>query len=307
MSNANEGKLLVTGASGHLGRRVLAHLLDTVGVAPSRVVAVTRNPAKLADGTARGIEVRAGDFDDPASLAAAFQGVERLLLISTDTLDRPGARLAQHKAAVAAAKAAGVKHILYTSIPNAGEIPVPFAPDHAGTEQAIKASGLGWTLLRNALYFDNLAMSLPGVLATGKWFSSAADGRIANVSREDCARAAAAALASPSTANAVYDITGPAALVTSEIVATVSEVFGKPIEYVPVSDEQLTQGMVAAGVPEPFARILVSFDATTRAGFFATVSDAVETLTGRKPETLRQFLVANKEALLAAAGAGVHG
>jgi NAD(P)H dehydrogenase (quinone) len=301
MSNLSDGKLLVTGASGHLGRRVLAHLLDTVGVAPSRVVAVTRTPAKLADVAARGVDVRAGDFDDPASLAKAFEGVERLLLISTDTLDRPGARLAQHRAAVAAAKAAGVTHILYTSIPKADDIPVPFAPDHAGTEQAIKASGLGWTILRNALYFDNLAFTLPAALASGKWYSSAADGRIANVSREDCARAAAAALASPSTANAVYDITGPAALAISEIVATVSEVLGKPIELVQVTDEQLTQGLVAAGVPEPFARILVSFDTTTRSGLFATVTDAVETLAGRKPETLRHFLVANKEALLAGA------
>jgi NAD(P)H dehydrogenase (quinone) len=301
MSNSSDGKLLVTGASGHLGRRVLAHLLDTVGVAPSRVVAVTRTPAKLADVAARGVDVRAGDFDDPASLAKAFEGVERLLLISTDTLDRPGARLAQHRAAVAAAKAAGVTHILYTSIPKADDIPVPFAPDHAGTEQAIKASGLGWTILRNALYFDNLAFTLPAALASGKWYSSAADGRIANVSREDCARAAAAALASPSTANAVYDITGPAALAISEIVATVSEVLGKPIELVQVTDEQLTQGLVAAGVPEPFARILVSFDTTTRSGLFATVTDAVETLAGRKPETLRHFLVANKEALLAGA------
>jgi NAD(P)H dehydrogenase (quinone) len=298
--------LLVTGASGQLGRRVLANLLDTVGVAPSRVVAVTRDPSKLADLAARGVDVRRGDFNDAASLEAAFKGVERLLLISTDTLDRPGARLAQHRTAVAAAKSAGVTHIVYTSIPKADEIPVTFAPDHAGTEQALIASGLGWTILRNALYFDNFAFSLPSVLATGKWFTSAADGRIVNVSREDCARAAAYALAVPPKGNAIHDITGPAALTTSEIAATVSEVLGKPIDLVQVSDADLTQGMMAAGLPEFLARAFVSFDTTTRLGLFATVSDSVEQLTGRKPESLRQFLIANKDALLAPALAGAH-
>lgn len=308
MSNENQdaGLLLVTGASGQLGRRVLAHLLDTVRVAPSRIVAVTRTPAKLADLTARGVDVRQGDFDDPASLGAAFKGVQRLLLISTDTLDRPGARLAQHRTAVAAAKAAGVRHVVYTSIPKADEIPVPFAPDHAGTEEALAASGLGWTILRNALYYDNLAFSLPSVLATGKWFTSASDGRISNVSREDCARAAAYALAAASNANATYDITGPAALTTAEIAATVSEVLGKPIELAQLSDEDLTKGLVAAGLPDFLAKAFVSFDTTTRLGLFAPVSDAVEKLTGQKPETLRQFLVANKDSFLSAALAGAH-
>ncbi|MDQ8698550.1 SDR family oxidoreductase [Hyphomicrobium sp. LHD-15] len=308
MSNETQdaGLLLVTGASGQLGRRVLAHLLDTVRVAPSRIVAVTRTPAKLADLTARGVDVRQGDFDDPASLGAAFKGVQRLLLISTDTLDRPGARLAQHRAAIAAAKSAGVRHVVYTSIPKADEIPVPFAPDHAGTEEALAASGLGWTILRNALYFDNLAFSLPSVLATGKWFTSAGDGRIANVSREDCARAAAYALAAASNANATYDITGPAALTTAEIAATVSEGLGKPIELVQLSDADLTKGLVAAGLPEFLALAFVSFDTTTRLGLFAGVSDAVEKLTGQKPETLQQFLVANKDSLLSAALAGAH-
>jgi NAD(P)H dehydrogenase (quinone) len=306
MSIDDSGLLLVTGASGQLGRRVLAHLLDAGGVAPSRLVAVTRNPAKLADLAARGVAVRPGDFDDPASLGAAFKDADRLLLISTDTLDRPGARLAQHGAAVAAAKAAGVQHIVYTSIPKADEIPVPFAPDHAGTEQIIARSGLGWTILRNALYFDNLAFSLPAMLATGKWYSSAEDGRIANVSREDCALAAAFALAAPQPASTIFDITGPAALTTAEIAATVSEVFGKQIDVVRVSDDDLAKGMVAAGVPEPMARIFVSFDTTTRLGLFAPVSGSVEKLTGRKPESLKDFLFANKQALLSAALAGSH-
>ena len=149
------------------------------------------------------------------SLLNAFSGVDRLLLISTDALDRPGRRLAQHRAAVAAAVKAGVKHVVYTSMPN----PEPgsrviFAPDHYGTEQALKESGLSWTILRNAWYAENLAFTLPAALATGKWITSAGEGRIPHIARDDCAEAAAAALASPSTDNARYDITGPEALTT---------------------------------------------------------------------------------------------
>lgn len=303
MTSEINGVLLVTGASGQLGRRVLAHLLDTLKVAPSRLIAVTRNPAKLAGLASRGVEVRAGDFEDAASLASAFKGADRMLLISTDTLDRPGARLAQHRAAIAAAKAAGVKHVVYTSMPNPAGSPVLFAPDHRDTEAALTTSGLGWTILRNAWYFENLGLSLPSVFATGKWFTSAGDGRAAYLSRDDCARAAAYALVTPAPGT-IYDITGPAALTTAEIAATVSSVVGKPIEVVHVSDDDLVRGMIAGGLPEPIALVFASFDTATRVGNFATVSDAVEKLTGRPPEALRAFLTTSGKAILPAS-AGV--
>lgn len=303
-SNPSTDRLLVTGASGHLGRRVLAHLLDTLRIDPARLIAVTRDPAKLAGLSPRGVEVRRGDFEDPPSLASAFAGASRLLLISTDTLDRPGARLAQHRSAIAAAKAAGVKHIVYTSMPDPADSPIPFAPDHRQTEETLAASGLGWTVLRNAWYFENLAMSLPGVLATGKWVTSAGNGRIANLSRDDCARAAASALASSSAASTVYDITGPAALTTAEIAATVSDVLGRPIELVHVSDEALVAGMVAAGLSEPMARIWASFDTATRFGKFAKVTGDVEKLTGKRPQAFRDFLAENKSLFLPAPAVG---
>ncbi|SON53800.1 Quinone oxidoreductase 2 [Hartmannibacter diazotrophicus] len=293
--------LLVTGASGHLGRRVIAHLLESNGVAPGRIVAATRDPAKLSDLAAKGIKVVAADFEDAASLSAAFAGVGRLLLISTDALDKPGRRLAQHEAAVAAAKAAGVKHIVYTSMPNPDDSLIPFAPDHLGTEQAIKASGLSYTLLRNSWYMDNMFLPLPPVLASGQWFTSAGEGRIANVSREDCARAAATALASSDTTARTYDITGPESLTVSEIAAIVSEVFERPIAVVQVSDEQLTQGMIAAGVPDFMAPLWTSFDANTREGKMNIQTDAVEELTGTAPMTLKAFLAANKAAFAKAA------
>jgi len=189
---ANQPTLLVTGASGHLGRRAAEILLETKA---GKVIAGTRDPSKIADLAAKGAEIRKVDFDDPA-LADAFKGVDRLLLISTDALDTPGKRLKQHKAAIEDAKKAGVKHIVYTSMPKPEPgSPIPFAPDHYGTEQALAESGIGWTVLRNSWYQENLFHSLPQVLASGKWFSAAGDGKVAHVSREDAAYAAAAALA----------------------------------------------------------------------------------------------------------------
>jgi len=289
--------LLVTGAAGHLGQRVIAHLIGTQNIPAARIVVTTRDPAKLASLAAKGIEVRKADFDDSASLAAAFAGVDRMLLISTDALDRPGRRLAQHQAAIAAAKKAGVKHVVYTSMPNPDDSLVTFAPDHLGTEQALAASGLGWTILRNSWYMENLLMILPGALAGGKWLTASGNGKIAHVTRDDCARAAAAALASDSAVNARYDITGPQKLTTAEIAALAGEVLAKTIEVVQITDEQLGENLAAHGIPAAYVPTYVSFDANTRAGKFDLLSNAVEKLTGKPPQTLRDFLIANKAAL----------
>ncbi|RWB60470.1 SDR family oxidoreductase [Mesorhizobium sp.] len=292
--------LLVTGASGHLGRAVINHLLDAQKVAPANIVATTRNPENLADLAALGVVVRAADFDDPASLENAFKGADRVLIVSTGELDlRSDRRLRQHQAAVAAAKAAGVSHLLYTSMPNPEPIsPVLFAGDHYGTEQAIKASGIPHTIFRNGWYQENLFLALPHAISSGKWYSSAADGRIAHGARDDMAAAIAAGLASGSKESQIYTLTGPQAYTTKEIAALVSEVTGKPLEVIQVPDEALTEGVKAAGLPEDFARIIVSFDANTRSGRIGMVTDTVETLSGRKPQTLKQFLEANKAALL---------
>ncbi|RWM04029.1 MAG: SDR family oxidoreductase [Mesorhizobium sp.] len=292
--------LLVTGASGHLGRAVINHLLGAQKVAPANIVATTRNPENLADLAARGITVRAADFDDQASLEKAFTGADRVLIISTGELDlKSDRRLRQHQAAVAAAKAAGVSHLLYTSMPNPEPVsPVLFAGDHYGTEQAIKASGIPYTVFRNGWYQENLFLALPHAIASGKWYTSAADGRIAHGARDDMAAAIAAGLASGSKESQIYTLTGPQAYTTNEIAALVSEVTGKPLEVIQVPDEALTEGVKAAGIPEDFARIIVSFDANTRSGRIGMVTDTVETLSGRKPQTLKQFLEANKAALL---------
>jgi NAD(P)H dehydrogenase (quinone) len=290
--------LLVTGASGHFGRRVIDYLLNTLDVAPERVVATTRKPENLADLSERGVEVRAADFDDADTLTAAFSGTDRALLISTDVLDRPGHRLAQHRAAVTAAQAAGLQHVVYTSMPKPENSPLLFAPDHAGTEQALEQSALpGWTVLRNHWYFENLFMSMPGVLASGQWFSAAGNGRIAHIARDDLARAAATTLASGGDGKNVYTLSGARAFTTEEIAQHVSAATGTPIQVVHVPLDALVQGMVEAGLPEPMARIFASFDSNTAAGGVAEVTNDYQRITGREPLAFDAWRQANAAAL----------
>jgi NAD(P)H dehydrogenase (quinone) len=292
-------KLLVTGASGHLGRLVLDALLAQ-GVAADRIIATTRDIFKLADYAARGVEVRKADFNDPASLQQAFRGAQRLALISTDSVDDKGTRRKQQADAVAAAKAVGVSHIIYTSMPDPTvDAKVIFAADHRLTEEAIKASGLGYSILRNSWYQENLFMNLPQVLASGHWYTSAGDGRIAHVARADCAAAIASALASGANESRIYTLTGPESRTTDEIAALASEITSRPIEVIHLNDEQLAGGMKAAGVPDFIIPTLISFEAAARAGQLSAQTADVEALTGNKPIRLRAFLEANKAALLA--------
>jgi NAD(P)H dehydrogenase (quinone) len=289
--------LLVTGASGHLGHRVAELLLDA---GHDRVAVATRTPDKVADLAARGADVRRADFEDPASLTAAFAGVERLLLVSTDALDRPGRRLAQHRAAVAAARAAGVRHVVYTSLPNPGpESPVSIAPDHHGTEVALAESGLDYTALRNNLYTDLFLHTLPRAVATGQLIAAAGAGTTAYVTREDCARAAAAVLASTSSGRRAIDVTGPESLGLADIARIAGEVAGRPVAYIPVAPDDLRAGMIGAGLPGPIADLYVSFDVAISRGFLSQVSATVQELTGRAPTPVASYLAAHRAALLA--------
>jgi NAD(P)H dehydrogenase (quinone) len=290
-------KLLVTGAAGQLGRAVLHHLLETSKVAAGDVIAASRNTDKLADIAALGVAIRKADFDDEAGLMTAFAGVDRVLIISTDELATPGGRLKQHKAAVAAAAKAGVKHILYTSMPNPDKSLVSFAPDHLGTEEAIKSTGIPYTILRNAWYDDNYLMSMPHNLQTGNWYTAMGAGKVSNISRDDCARAAAAALANPPGGNKTLTLTGSESLNAEEIAALVSKAAGKTLNVVQVTDEQLAGGMTSAGLPDFVVKMLVSADANIRAGNFDLVTDDYETLTGAKPQSLDAYLAGQKAAL----------
>ena len=290
--------LLVTGASGQLGRLVLDALLASGKVAPESIVATTRDTAKLADYAQKGVTVRAADFDDPASLDAAFAGAGKVLILSTDALDKPGRRLAQHKAAVAAAKKAGAKHILYTSMPQPDDSSVTFAPDHLGTEEAIKATGIPYTILRDGWYAENLFMSLPHALQTGSWYTASGNGRLAHITRADTAAAIAGALLSAGNESRTYTLTGTKSHTADEIAAIVSAATGKPLKVVHVTDAQLAEGLKAAGLPEGFIPTVVSFDANTREGKIAMVTDDAEKLSGRKPTSFEDFVAASKAAFL---------
>ena len=287
--------LLVSGASGHFGQRVLHHLIETLSVRANRIIAASRKPDALSQWKAKGVETRTVDFEAIKSLAAAFEGANRVLLISTDAVDRPGRRLAQHTAAVEAAANAGVQHVVYTSMPKPQNSPAMIAPDHEGTEAAIAASSLpGWTVLRNNWYFENLLRSLPQVLASGRWYTAAGDGRIAHIARDDLARAAAVALADTTGGKRTLTLSGAKAYTTDEIAALVSQTVDKAIEVIHVPLEGLVQGMVGAGLPEAVARFIASLDANTAAGGLADVTGDFTALTGDDPLPFKLWLKANK-------------
>jgi NAD(P)H dehydrogenase (quinone) len=288
--------LLVTGAAGHLCRRVLDLLLAAKA---GPIIATTRKPEALADYAAKGVEVRQADFENEAGLAAAFRGAARALLISTDALDRPGRRLAQHLTALRAMAQAGIKHVVYTSFvnPHPGT-KVLISGDHRETEAALAKSSLDFTILRNNVYTDMMLMSLPQAVATGQLFDARGNGAAGFVTREDCARTAAAALAQSTTGRRTLDVTGPAALTSDQVAAIASEVTGRPVTHVSIPPEALKDGMVKHGLPAPVADLLVSFDLANQQGDFAVVSDTVQKLTGQAPQSVRDFLTANRAALL---------
>ena len=172
----NRARILVAGAGGQLGKRVV-ELLHGQGY--NNLIAASRNPSNLGHFPDTGIQIRRADFNDPASLLTAFKDIDHLLFISTDELQTPGLRVEQHLNAVNAAKAAGIKHIVYTSMPNPKtSLSIPFAQDHVATEQALMKSGIGYTILRVSWYCENLQAYLPQIIAAGKWPTAAGDGKI---------------------------------------------------------------------------------------------------------------------------------
>lgn len=295
MANPNSGTLLVTGASGHLGRRVLELLLADPRNAGRKLIALTRTPDQLSEFAAKGVELRSASFDEAGSLPQAFYGAERALIISTDALDRPGRRLEQHKNAVRAAKASGVEHVVYTSLTHCEPSSlVTLAPDHWGTEGILRESELPYTVLRNNMYTDYLLMGLPYAVKTGKLVNSYGAGKVSYVTREDCARAAASALSGSFHGRAVLDITGPSAITQAELAAIVGELVGKPVEYVVVDPATAVANYVGAGLPSPVAEMLVSFERSAFAGQLAVQSSSVEDLTGSAPISVKQFLSAKR-------------
>lgn len=292
--SATSPRLLVTGAGGQLGRSVVERLLDA-GV--PNIVAASRDPSKLADLAARGVETRRADFDDPASLTAAFAGVDRLLLVSTDSLDQPGQRIAQHRGAIAAAEKAGVQHLVYTSAPGARpQVGGGVIDDHFWTEQALAASAIpGWTILRHNLYAELLLMGAGQAIASGALYSATAGVGRAYVSREDCARVDAAALIKGE-GRQILDVSGPAAVTQDEVASLYARLSGKPVVHHAIPAEALRQGLTDAGLPAALVGVLVDFDVSAAEGQHAVVTDVIQTLTGQAPVSVAAFLEANRAA-----------
>jgi NAD(P)H dehydrogenase (quinone) len=277
----------ISNASGQLGRATADLLLERVE--PGDLVLVTRDPAGLEAYATRGVSVRPGNFDDPAGLREAYRGVDTLLLVSGADVGR---RVAQHSDAIAAARDAGVTRVAYTGIVNPTEANTSgAAPEHRGTEEALLASGLEWTMLRNGIYADLTASSLLGSIAAGQHVYNSGDGGTSYVARADCAAAAAVVLAGDGHANTAYDITGPEALTGADLAAIASELSGKPVEPVSVDDAAYVGILVEhAGLPEAVAEFLASFGRAAREGQFGTVSSDFEDLTGTPPRSFRDVL-----------------
>lgn len=292
MSDFSTSTIAVTGAAGQLGRAVLGYL-QTRGA--KRIVAITRDPAKLA--TLRGVEIRRGDFDDANSLNAVFAGVDRLLVISTDAVGLPGGRSRQHVAAIDAAERAGVSYVAYTSIAS----PYPsdaalVANDHFWTEARITQFKGDWTLLRNNIYMD--MVDVGRTAASGQLIHAAGDGRKALVTRDDCAAAAAGALLT-ATGRIVEEVSGPELLSAQDIAAAVADTAGTPVTAVGITGEALVAGMVEHGLPDTLAKAFAAFDTDAARGLYGVTSDAVARLAGRAPTTFREFLAGTRAAAAA--------
>jgi len=295
--------ILVTGASGKLGRLIVCELLDRFGVPPEAVIAATRSPDLLADFSRRGVVVRRADFDEPHSLAPAFRGARRMIVISTMGV-RPyvdGQRSIQQIGAIRAGVAAGVDHIFYTSAPN----PEPGTPafwkhDHYRTEVALTNSGVKWTILRHWEWPNwHLSENWLSALKTGRYFTACGDGEINWVTREDHARADAGALVSGTSANQRFDLTGPEPLNMSQVMAMFGKVAGRDIEIVRCEPQELEGHLVEAGTDPDAIPFFVDGARAVRRGLYAGKTNAIEELTGIAPTLLLDFLAANADAVRA--------
>jgi len=296
-----QDKIIVSGASGQLGSLVIEELLKR-DVAPEDLILVSRTPNTdhLQRYAARGASVRFGDFTEPDSLDEAYRGGTRMLLISINA--GGGNRPELHKAAIDAAARAGVKHIAYTSYVNADRNDAStIAVDHRRTETYLKESGVAWTMLRNHIYANGLVDQAIMIVRDGGLVTHTPDARVAYVTREDCAAAAAAVLTTPGHENRAYNITGPEAVGPRELVALASEISGKAAELIVLSEAEYRQRLADSGMPAAAIEGTISFAAELDSPHLGEPSTAVQELTGRLATSVRDLLLANRERLRAAA------
>ncbi|PBQ06982.1 NAD(P)-dependent oxidoreductase [Pseudomonas congelans] len=269
--------IVVTGATGQLGRLVIEQLLSRVPA--SQIVAAVRSPEKAADLSRHGIQVRHADYSQPATLDSAFAGADKVLLISSSEV---GQRLPQHKAVIDAAKRAGVALLAYTSVLHADTSALGLAREHRETEEYLRASGLPFALLRNGWYTENYTSGIPGALAHGAVMGCAEEGRISSASRLDYAEAAAVLLTSETTqAGSVYELAGDESYTLSEFAAQLSTQSGKSLPYVNLPQAEFEAALVQAGLPDFVAQLLADSDAAAAKGALFDDSRQLSALIGR--------------------------
>ena len=279
--------IAVTGATGHLGQRVIHNLLITHDA--QKIVAIVRNPAKAQQLAEKNVLVRQADYSDPAALALALQGVEKLLLISSSEV---GQRAAQHRNIIDAAKTAGVQLIAYTSLLRADTSPLGLHEEHVETESYLAQSGVPFVLLRNGWYSENYLVSVPAALEHGVFIGSAGDGKIASATREDYAAAAATVLSLDNQAGKVYELAGDSAWTLSELADKISALTGKTVVYQNLSEADFAATLKQAGLPDAIATMLADSDIGAAKGGLFDDSHQLSRLIGRPTTSIDDSLKA---------------
>lgn len=273
--------IVVTGATGQLGRLVINSLLKKVPA--SQIVAAVRNVEKAGDLAALGVQVRQADYNQPASWDAALQGADKVLLISSSEI---GQRARQHQAVVDAARRAGVKLLAYTSVLHADVSALGLSGEHRDTEAAIRVSGVPFVFLRNGWYTENYAAGIPTALSLGAVYGCAGDGRISSASRADYAEAAAVVLTSDNQADRIYELAGDTAYTLSEFAAEISRQSGRAIQYVNLPEAEYKKALLGAGLPEGLADLLANSDTGASRGALFDDGKQLGKLIGRPTSAL---------------------
>jgi len=277
--------IAVTGSTGALGNRVIDELLQRVPA--SRIVAIARSTAKAEPLRAKGVEVRIADYDEPATLATALQGIDRLLLISANEV---GKRFPQHRAVIDAAKAAGVSYLVYTSLLNAPESDIPLAPEHVQTERYIAESGIEHTFLCNGWYHENYLMALDQVRQSGVLLTGAGSGRVSSAARDDFAEAAAIVISQDGHGGKAYELAGDEAWTQDVLAADLAAVIGSAVEVHNVGGEEYAAALKSAGVPAGTMEFLVALDEAIAGGALEDHSGDLSGLLGRPTTPLSEVL-----------------
>ncbi|MEV5356415.1 SDR family oxidoreductase [Streptomyces sp. NPDC086081] len=278
--------IVVTGATGHLGRHVVEQLLEKVPA--GQITAVVRDAGKAADLAERGVRIALADYNTPSSFDGLFAPGDKVLLISGNEFDK--GRVQQHKVVIDAARAAGVALLAYTSAP--GTLTAALADDHRGTEELLLDSGVPYALLRNGWYHENYTENLAPVLEHDAVVAAAGEGRVSSASRADYAAAAVAVLTGEGHENTTYELGGDTAWSFAEYAAELSRQTGREIAYQPVSTEALTSILTGAGLPEPVARMLAGVDASIEKGELVVSTGDLSRLAGRPTTPLSEAVAA---------------